>query len=189
MADDDPIVLYQHPPGWGLASRDAACLAVQTALKLARLPFTVNNAGNTAVSPTGELPLLCAGEELFSGFGPCLAYIRNRDTSDVFNALTDEEGASAKAFMSLVQVELQYAKIYWYWFEEDNYTAVTHPRFASRFAWPLNIFLAWRQQRDYHALLSTKFEQVSAEKIYAAASTALDALSARLGDSDWFFAR
>lgn len=59
------VVLYKHAPAWGLPSLSPASVAVEAYLRLAEVPFAALPCVSATASPSGALPSVESGYDLF----------------------------------------------------------------------------------------------------------------------------
>eukprot|EP00041_Stephanoeca_diplocostata_P018645 m.391977 g.391977 ORF g.391977 m.391977 type:complete len:309 (-) comp21077_c0_seq11:2712-3638(-) len=180
--------LYQHGPGYGLASHDPHCLAVHAVLRVANVSFHVNNCDNENMSPTGELPFLRrCNDELVAGLENISAYIGDRRESDG-NCVSTDAVADMRAYVNLVACKCGTAVDYELWCEDTNYVGVASKLYGQqRYPWPLSSVLCRMRQHQVRARALGSGVQCTPEHVYTHADSAFTALSAKLNDQPYLF--
>ncbi|KAI9137442.1 hypothetical protein BKA69DRAFT_895518 [Paraphysoderma sedebokerense] len=139
------------------------------------------------MSPSGRLPFLVTERgKVYSGQADMMRYVSNKFT-DINKSLTEAESAESDIFISLIENKLYPALLYNFWCESDNYHQSTKKLYGRNYPWPLNELITWNVRRKMSSLLEKRFNAVLADDIYNDASTALEALSTKLGDRQYFF--
>ncbi|KAL4440053.1 hypothetical protein ABPG75_003054 [Micractinium tetrahymenae] len=186
------LVLYKWAPGWGLPSLSVACLQVEAYLRLAKIPFAVQDCNAPSAAPTAQLPVLDAGADLvapdsgaaaapgplaeFAAARVMIDYLKQKCV-DLDRGLTASQRAEAAAYAALLEGKLQPALLYGAWCEAGPFAAHTRPAYGAGLPFPLS---QWAPRATRKAL-AAHFAATPAAAIYQGAAEALDALALRLG--------
>jgi len=174
------LVLF--PPGLGLPTFDPACLQLLTFLRMAGwndLQLFPTLAEQTSTS--GTLPMLKVEKEVFTG--------------DVYNIITSLPAAAAVdadltplqrsttlAFNTLL-LTLDKARVFEWFFLDNNYERCTRPLYGSHLAFPLSYYLPGLRR----TAMTSGRQASEADEIYASAERSYAALSTLLGQNLFFF--
>ena len=196
------MVLYQHPPAWGLPTSCPRCLAAQVLLRFAAgaglggaggaqesdafaaFSFETDSGGNASLSPTGSLPALEDGEAFVGGYGGVREHVRSARSADVDAWMPAAAAAQRAAFEALVENRLAPATEAALWARRENYRAVSKPAYAAAHAWPLGSILALQRRR---AALAALPHGSTEESLTSAAVEAVGNLAAFLDDKRYLF--
>ncbi|GBP58137.1 Metaxin-1 [Eumeta japonica] len=164
---------------WGLASIDLECLRVLTYMKFIGVPVKVRESNNPFFTPKGTLPVMRDGRTILSNFEEVIEHLK---------ALT----AEASAFNQFLRDKLYPAYIFALWVDERNYSEMTRPTYAKALPIPFNFYYPSRYHKSAKEMIDALFGEhtdlIEVEKtIYSEADKCLQALSDRLGESEYFF--
>ncbi|KAF4523780.1 hypothetical protein B566_EDAN009012 [Ephemera danica] len=169
---------------------NANCLAVQTYLRMCKLPFTVQHRSNAEfMSPSGRVPFLQCGLHLVTELDPIIAFVGNKGIS-LTDHMDSRQKSDMRADMSLVNNVLISAELYLSWVEPLLLQEVTQPRYGSVFPWPLNNILTYLKRRAVVSKLKAlQWANKTPNEVYGEVDKACRNLSARLGNNHFFFSR
>ncbi|MCX7630720.1 MAG: glutathione S-transferase family protein [Geminicoccaceae bacterium] len=180
-----PLVLVRFPEPWA-RHPNPFVLALETWLRLAELPFTVENSLRGEWLPDARLPRLRDGARLIVGLDAILDHLKASRGIDPDAALAPHQQAEAKALRRLLEDHLYFAILWARWFDPDaearydrEVVAPFHPllRPIARSLLRLRV----GRLLDLHGL-----GRMHADAILALARDDLDALSRYLGDKPFF---
>lgn len=118
------IRLYQYAPAFGLPSASPFCMKLETWLRLAGLPFEIDNRGAVLGSPKGKLPFIVDEDGTVRADSQLIIEHLAARLGDPLDArLTPLERAQATAFQRL--------------FEESLYWVLVHTRWVEPAGWAL----------------------------------------------------
>jgi len=181
------IRLMQYPPAWGTPSLDPECTRAQAWLRFSRLregidfevdAFEVPNAAWSQQLPLLEVAGRVTGDEELYTVMRSLGH-------DLDASLSVLQRAESTAFVALVQERLGMALLYAWWEDEQNYAAVVKPALAAALPLPLCYYVPFTLRRRAHSQLARR-RGLEAKTVYARGEEALAALSARLGQAQFF---
>lgn len=118
------ITLHQFAPAFGLPNASPFCMKLETWLRMAGLPFRLDNHGDVFKAPKGKLPYITDDD------GTAVA-----DTSFIIDHLTRRHGVTLDAHLSAADRAV--ATAFQRLFEEDLYWAVVHTRWIEEAGWAL----------------------------------------------------
>ncbi|KAM8792477.1 metaxin-3-like isoform 2-T2 [Eudromia elegans] len=188
-----PMELSCWGGGWGLPSVHPESLTVMAYAKFTGAPVTVNAIDKSWKAPKGEVPILISEDTVISQPAKILNFLRKQKYNADYE-LSAKQGADTLAYIALLEEKLLPALLHTFWVEAENYCSVTKPWFASRFPFPLSLYLPGRMSREaLNRILLTRggpplysLTEVEAQ-IYRDAKECLNLLSKRLGTSQFFF--
>ncbi|CAD6188532.1 unnamed protein product [Caenorhabditis auriculariae] len=168
---NDQALLYDY----------ADCLAVQTFLRMAQLPFNVRQRPNAEfISPNGIVPVLKISKTLISGFGPIVDFVYKKGVS-LTSHLSETQLADMKAHMSLVDHLLRHVELYVVWKHDETYGEVTCARYGSVYHWPLRTVLPFLKRRAVLSeLRDADWDSKTLDDVSEAADKAFRSLSSLL---------
>ncbi|XP_030114466.1 metaxin-3 isoform X1 [Taeniopygia guttata] len=188
-----PMELSCWEGGWGLPSLHPESLTVLAYAKFSGAPVTVNSVNNSWRTLKGDLPVLVSEDIVISQPAKILNFLRKQKYNADYD-LSAKQGADTLAYIALLEEKLLPALLHTFWIEAENYRSVTKPWFASRFAFPLSLYLPGKMSREaLNRILLTKggpplYSLTEVEgQIYRDAKECLNLLSKRLGTSQFFF--
>ncbi|CAM9486163.1 unnamed protein product [Lampetra planeri] len=178
---------------WGLPSVDSGCLIVMAYAHFSNAPVKLKKTGNPRESVTGCLPILKSGDETISKPLNILNCFRKEQYNADYD-LSPKQGADTMAFVALIEEKLLPALLHTFWVDDQNYTGVTRPWYASTMPFPFNMFAPYRSSQQ--ALTRLKLSvgrppymslaEMEAQ-IYWDAKECLNLLSFQLGEKAFFF--
>ncbi|XP_041326797.1 metaxin-3 isoform X3 [Pyrgilauda ruficollis] len=188
-----PMELSCWGGDWGLPSLHPQSLTVMAYAKFSGAPLTVTTINKSWRALKGDLPVLSSEDIVISQPAKILNFLRKQKYNADYD-LSAKQGADTLAYIALLEEKLLPALLHTFWIEAENYCNVTKPWFASRIAFPLNLYLPGKMSREaLNRILLTKggpplysLTEVEAQ-IYRDAKECLNLLSKRLGTSQFFF--
>lgn len=172
------VLLYEH----------AESIAVQTLLKMAKLPIRVAERPNAEfMSPTGKVPFLKLQSFLIPEFLPLVDFLAKRNVK-LSAGLTDLERGDMHAHMALFDDILKNVEIYMAWFDKRNYSQITKYRYGSVYPFPLNIILPQIRRHELsNYLTALDWKNKSQECILDLADRCFKSMSSKLDHNEYFF--
>lgn len=175
-----------------LVNEYADCLAARAFLKMAELPFRLEERPNAEfMSPNGTLPFLRLkgndkAEGIFPGF-LCIVDMVSKKGVRLSAGLVDTERGDMKAHIALIEQMLKNAEIYIVWADKKTYSQVTSGRYGSVFCWPLDHILPAVKRREMLGYLKAiGWRNKSIDFVIDNADRCFRSLSAKLGQSKYF---
>ena len=95
------IVLHQFAPAFGLPNASPFCMKVETWLRIAGLPFTLDNRASPLKAPKGKLPYIDDDGETVADSGMIIANLVRKHGVDPDAKLDAHQRAVATAFTRL----------------------------------------------------------------------------------------
>lgn len=118
------ITLHQFAPAFGLPNASPFCMKLETWLRMAGLPFTLDNRGDVFKAPKGKLPYITDDDGT-----------RVADTTFIVEHLTRRHGIALDAHLGPLERAL--ATAFQRLIEENLYWAVVHTRWVDDAGWAL----------------------------------------------------
>lgn len=117
------ITLHQFAPAFGLPNASPFCMKLETWLRMAGLPYTLDNRGDVFKAPKGKLPYVDDDGTPIADSSAIIEQLTRRHRITLDADLSATQCAQATAFQRL--------------FEEHLYWAVVHTRWADPAGWAL----------------------------------------------------
>jgi glutathione S-transferase len=124
MSGDQPIILWQMQPVWGLPNASPFCMKLETWLRMAGIAHVTRTISGRPKSPSGKVPYI----EHPDGSLSC-------DSSVIIERLTRERSVTLDDFMTDAQ-RVQ-ALLLQRLFEDDLYFVILHDRWVDDAGWAI----------------------------------------------------
>eukprot|EP01094_Clydonella_sp_ATCC50884_P012574 TRINITY_DN2279_c1_g2_i1.p1 TRINITY_DN2279_c1_g2~~TRINITY_DN2279_c1_g2_i1.p1 ORF type:complete len:337 (+),score=100.28 TRINITY_DN2279_c1_g2_i1:36-1046(+) len=178
-----PYTVFVYDKAWGLPSLEPASTELLTYLKVCKQTCSIVPCDNPRISPSGQLPVLHV-RNIFVQHNRCTGFLKE-NVKDIDFGLSAREKGDVEAYSSMVHSTLEHARLFNWWVDEDNFDALTAKEYARKYRFPLNQMLPSRMRSAVVEQLEAA--NVKASTVYADARQCYEALSARLGDEQYFF--
>ena len=176
------IVLHQFAPAFGLPNASPFCMKVETWLRIAGLPFTLDNRASPLKAPKGKLPYIDDDGEAVADSGLIIAHLVRRHRVDPDAALDAAERAVATAFTRLLEEHLYWAAIYTRWIDDAGWQ-LTREAFFGRMPAPMRQLVPMLVRRNMRRQLwDHGLGRHSRDEIMTLGIADLDAVADFLGD-------
>lgn len=181
------VVLYTPFSEQAIMDQHADCIAVRAFLRMAGLPFRVEQRPNTEfMSPTGQVPLMQMQKELIAEYMPIVEFVGKKGVK-MTNTLTEVEKADLYAHIAMIEEILRNAEIFLCWHVDNVYKGVTRTRYGSVYFWPLNVLLPMLKRRQINAYLKAiGWLNYSLNDVFNECDKCFRALSLKLSDHRYF---
>lgn len=141
-----------------LLPEQASCLAVQTYLRMCRLPYREQNCANAEfMSPGGRLtrlPLLRVGQRLLSEFEPIVAHVEQVQPEQALcRSLNEEQREQLGTMVTHVENTCTLAGLHSCFCARQTYAEHTWPRNGAGHPWPLSMLRRYERKQDALRLL------------------------------------
>lgn len=180
-----PVVLVQFPPVWGRNASPFA-LKLETWLRLADVPFTIEATVRPDRMPKGKLPCIRDGGRLIADSSRIVEHLKASRGLDPDLGLSDRQRAEALALQRLIEEHLYFAMVWARWVDPEGWPAVAEGFFASVPAPLRPLGRALLRARFRRMLELQGLGRHRPEEIVALAREDLAALSAYLADKPFF---
>lgn len=181
----EPVVLVQFPRVWGRNASPFA-LKLETWLRLADVPFTVEESIRPDRMPKGKLPCIRDGGRLLADSSRIIAHLKATRGIDPDAGLTERQRAEALALQRLIEEHLYFAMVWARWLDPEGWPAVARGFFGG-FPAPLRpLGRAILRARFRRMLVLQGLGRHGAAEIVELAREDLAALSAYLADKPFF---
>ncbi|CAI4226180.1 unnamed protein product [Auanema sp. JU1783] len=166
----------------------ADCLAAQTFLRMAQLPYSVKQRPNAEfISSTGHIPFLKTQKLLVSGFSNIVEFVSRKGVS-LSSDLQETQIAEMRAQMAVIDHLLRNVEIYLVWKHDETYRSVTKARYGSVYYWPLSYVLPTFRRRDMLTKLQdAEWRDKTMEEVVEQSEKAFRSLSFQLGTNPFLF--
>ncbi|KAK9718738.1 Metaxin-2 [Basidiobolus ranarum] len=180
--------LVTYGPGWKNqpTSFDPECLKWQTYLNILAYDYDIVYSNEPSQSPDEQLPYLVTVEKKCLTGEKILKYAKGQDPEKYAPEGDELISGDDKAFVSLVETNIKVATLFYFWCEASNYSEQTFEKYTKSYIWPLDKLIGYKMRSTVIDFLLTKKPILLKEEIYNEASQALQALSNRLGDAEYF---
>jgi glutathione S-transferase len=115
------IKVYQFAPAFGLPNASPFCMKLETYLRMAGLPFELDNTGNVMKAPKRKLPYIYDGGTIVSDSAFIIDYLKQKYGDPLDAGLSAQERALSTAFNRLFEENLYWAVVQTRWAQEDGW--------------------------------------------------------------------
>jgi glutathione S-transferase len=162
------------------------CMKVEVFLKLAGLPYTVNDHTLPMRLPKGKLPALRDGDTLVCDSQTILEHLQQHHADRLPPALRQAASGTDHALRRMVEEHLYFAMLWLRWIDDTGFAA-TAPAFFGALPWPLRALLPPLVRRKMRRdLVGQGMGRHAADEIAARARADLDAAQALLAARPFF---
>jgi len=180
------LELVQFPRGLGVMNPSPFCMKVEVFLKLAGLPYAVDDRQPPFRLPKGKLPALRDGGTLVCDSQAIVAHLQQRYRDQLPPALRTPEHGADLALRRLFEEHHYFTALWGRWIDDTAFDRVAEA-FFGRLPWPLRTLVPAlvrrKMRRDLHG---QGLGRHSPAEIAARACADLDAAQAMLGGRPYF---
>lgn len=115
------ITLYTTPPLWGLPSISPACMKLETWLRMAKLPYTIDTSLNFALAPKGKIPFIEYQGKFVGDSTLIIEMLKEKEGIDIDADLTTTERAIFLAFRRMLKENTYWGLVYIRYNVEENW--------------------------------------------------------------------
>ncbi|MGD9509964.1 MAG: glutathione S-transferase family protein [Geminicoccaceae bacterium] len=176
-----PVVVVQFPEIWG-RNVSPFGLKLETWLRLADIPYTVEPSTNLRKAPKGKLPYIKDEGRLVSDTTLIIEYLKATRGIDPDAGLGERERAEALMLQRLFEDHFYFVLVYSRWIDEAGWR-VLQPAFFGQLPFPASRLVASHFRRRIRGMLHLQgLGRHRAEEIYAMGRADLAAVADFLGD-------
>jgi len=180
------LTLIQYPRAMGVMNASPFCMKVELFLKLAGLPYTVDDKTPPFKAPKRKLPALRDGDALVADSEAIVAHLQRQYAAQLPAALRVPESGPQLALRRLLEEDLYFAMLWLRWIDDTGF-ALTGKAFFSFLPGPLGPWVAALVRRKMRRdLVGQGMGRHTPEEIAARACADLDAVAAMLGEQAFF---
>lgn len=180
------LELIQFPRALGMMNASPFCMKVEVFLKLAGLPYRVNDRLPPMRLPKGKLPALRDGDTLVCDSQAIIEHLQQHWRAQIPPALLRPEQGADLALRRLLEEHFYFTALWGRWIADRAVTQVASAFFGALPA-PLRRPVAWLVRRKMRRDLQGQgLGRHSPAEIQAHAIADLDAVEAMLGDRPFF---
>lgn len=180
------VILHQLPPVKDIVSRSPQCLALETFVKMAGIPY-VNEYEEKAHDVTkenkGKIPYVVYKKKKVEGLKSCINFLKKEFDVETDKHLTPRDEAVTHAFRTMIEESTNWSLVYYRWV--DNYGE--SKKMFSKLPPVLNVVSPKMfQNKCKKSIESHVIGRHNREELYNIAEQDLTALSAFLADKEYF---
>ena len=180
------LELIQFPRAMGVMNASPFCMKVEVFLKLAGLPYEVNDRTMPMRLPKGKLPALRDGSTLVCDSQAIVDHLQQRYRAQMPAALGEPMRGADLALRRMVEEHFYFAALWGRWVDDGGFRVVG-PAFFAGLPAPLRVLLPLIVRRKMRRdLLGQGMGRHSPAEIGARACADLDAAQAMLGGRPYF---
>lgn len=180
------ITLYQFPPMWGLPNVSPFCLKVETYLRMMGMPYEIKHMFNTQKAPKGKLPFIKDHGKTIPDSNFIIEYLQETYGNPLEEHLSDKDKAIIHALRRMLDENTYWVGVYTRWVMEENWEK-TKESFFGKLKAPYRWFIPKLAKKNIlNQLHQHGIGRHSEDEIFSIACKDLEALSAILGDDDYF---
>jgi glutathione S-transferase len=180
------ITLFQFPPSFGLHNASPFCLKLETYLRMAKLPYTVQERADLMKAPKGKMPYIQDGANIIGDSTLVIDYLKATYGDPVDQHLTPQEQAIALAMQRLIEENLYWAMVYSRWEVDENWKLVKAAYFATLPPGVKQVIPALLRKSTRKKLQGHGMGRHNQEEIYSIGKKDITALANFLGDKPFF---
>ncbi|MGK2741993.1 glutathione S-transferase family protein [Tepidicaulis sp. LMO-SS28] len=171
----------------GVPDPSAFVVKLETALRLAGVPYRRHSLDDPSKGPKGKLPYITCGEEIVADSTLIMDWLKERRGIDLDWHLTPEQRAQSHALQRMIEERLYWALTYTRWCEPAN-EWLEKDLFFGGIPQPLRFFIYRSVLKQTKATLAAHgIGRHSGEEIYRLAIRDIDAIAATLGEKPFLF--
>ena len=176
-----PVVVVQFPDVWG-RNVSPFGLKLETWLRLAEIPYTVEPSTDLRKAPKGKLPYIRDEGRLVGDTSLIIDYLKASRGIDPDAGLGPRERAEALMLQRLFEDHFYFILVYSRWIDDAGWKTL-HPAFFGRVPFPAGRLAAGHFRRRVGRMLQLQgISRHRADEIYAMARADLAAVADYLGD-------
>ncbi len=177
------IKLHQFAPAFGLPNASPFCMKLETWLRMAGLPFELDNRGDVFKAPMGKLPYIVDDDgTVVADSTFVIDHLTRRHVVTLDAHLGPLERALATAFQRLIEEDLYWAVLHTRWIEDAGWR-LTREAFFGAMPAPLRWFVPALARRGLRAeLRGHGMGRHAVDQIHAIGCRDVTALADFLGD-------
>ncbi len=179
------ITVYQFAPAFGLPNASPFCMKLETYLRMAALPFTLDNRGDVMKAPKGKLPYIDDDGTVVADTAFIIEHLKARHGDPLDASLTPQERALSTAFERLFEEDLYWAVVQTRWIEQSGWL-LTKAAFFGTMPAPLRWIIAPLARRGLRSeMRGHGMGRHSAAEIHAIGCRDVTAVSDFLADKPY----
>lgn len=176
------IKLHQFAPAFGLPNASPFCMKLETYLRMAGLPYELDNRGDVLKAPKGKLPFIDDDGTRVADTSFIIDHLKARHGDPLDAWLSPLQRAQATAFQRLFEENLYWAVVHTRWIDETGWQQ-TRVAFFGGLPAPLRWLLPPLARRGLRAQLKGQgMGRHGRDEIHAIARRDLTAVADFLGD-------
>lgn len=176
------IKLHQFAPAFGLPNASPFCLKVETWLRLAGLPYELDNRGDVFKAPKGKLPWIEDDGVVVADSSFIIEHLEARYRVGLDGTLSPRQRGQALALQRLMEENLYWALLHTRWIDDAGW-ALTRAAFFAAMPLPLRWIVPPLARRGLRAELRGQgMGRHSPAEIQAIGCRDLTAIADVLGD-------
>ncbi len=184
--EDRMLTLIQFPHALGVMNASPFCMKVEVFLKLAGLPYRVDDGHLPMRMPKGKLPALRDGDLLVCDSQAIVAHLQQRYRAELPSALREPERGADLALRRMLEEHFYFAALWGRWIADAGFR-VTGPAFFGSLPGPLRGLVAALVRRKMRRdLIGQGMGRHSQSEITERACADLDAVQVMLGARPYF---
>ncbi len=183
------ITLYQFKPMLGLPNPSPFCMKLETYLRMAGLPHTVETTRRLSRSATGKAPFIEVDGAVMADSGLIIQHLERTHGHPVDGKLTLAQRAESLAFQRMIEEHLYWTAIYMRWIDPEHPTErrAMIREILGMPAWMMTILGGTIERTMMKRLRAHGLGRHAPETIWQMGITDIQALSQWLGTRAWGF--
>lgn len=180
------LTLYQFECSWEVRNPSPFTLKLETYLRMAGIPFTVQTNVDLRKAPKGKIPFIELDGRFVGDSAFIIDLLNRKHGIHLDKSLSPEEKAISLAFQKLIEEHLYWVGLYSRWFEEDNWRMTREAFFTMIPAWIRPVVTALIRRRVQGYMIGQGMFRHSRDEIYRFGEEDLKALADFLGEKKYF---
>jgi len=181
------ITLYQFPPCWNLPSASPFCIKLETWLRIASLPFSIEMMSDPRRAPKRKLPFIEDNGKIMADSSLIIAGLKGQYRVLLDAHLNKSQENFALALQRLIEEHLYWSIVYSRWIDSAGWP-LTRSAYFGYLPFPVRAFVpACVRNQMKKALYGQGMGRHLPEEIYRLGKQGISVLSDTLGDQRFFF--
>ncbi len=181
------LTLVQYGTTPELPNYSPFCVKAEVLLKMAGLPYEIEELNDPTKTPKGKLPMLRDGEELIPDSEFILYYLQDEKGIDFDTHLSDKEKAQAHAFAKMIDERTYWALVHDRWIDPEHWPKIREFWFGDMPFFLKPIITPMIQKSVKKNLHGHGIGRHSFEEIAKLASKDIKAIADQLADQNFMF--
>jgi glutathione S-transferase len=180
------ITLFQFAPSFGLRNASPFCLKLETYLRMAELPYTVETPMGLGKAPKGKMPYIQDGDKIIGDSTLIIDYLKATYGDRLDQDLTPSEKAIALAMQRLLEENFYWTLVYSRWEVDENWQLVKPEYFGMLPPVLKQVLPEIFRKETRKSLKGHGMGRHNREEVYTIGKKDITALADFLGDKPFF---
>ena len=181
-----PVELHQFSRAFGLPNPGPFCMKLEAFLRLADIDYRIVECNDPRKAPKGKLPFVVYRGESIGDSNLIIKRLSAEFKVDLDVGLSDQEKAVHHAMRNMLEEHLYFVMVYGRWMDDNNWAILRNTLFAAIPKLIRGVITGKIREKVAGDLKAQGIAKHTPEEIYATGIQDVEALSAYLGEREWF---